>query len=103
MDLQISHYLINIATNLTTIGILKCVTIAPILAKFLGLPHSAKIGKERTRCTPGGAAAGGVAISNTNSIKYIWTITIKKKKKPTWIKNEIIKKNVAFPVKMYVN
>ncbi|PKA62158.1 hypothetical protein AXF42_Ash015042 [Apostasia shenzhenica] len=62
MDLQISHCPVNIATNLTTIGIFKCVTKAPILAKFLGLPPSTKIRKERTSCTAGEASAGGAAI-----------------------------------------
>ncbi|PKA62156.1 hypothetical protein AXF42_Ash015040 [Apostasia shenzhenica] len=62
MNLQVSHCLINIATNLTIIGIFKCVAKVTILAKFLGLPFSAKIGKEKTRCTAGGAAAGGAAI-----------------------------------------
>ncbi|PKA46904.1 hypothetical protein AXF42_Ash021614 [Apostasia shenzhenica] len=61
MDLQISHCPVNIATNLTTIGIFKCVSKAQILAKFLGFPPTAQIGQKRTRCTAGGAAAGGAA------------------------------------------
>ncbi|PKA62154.1 hypothetical protein AXF42_Ash015038 [Apostasia shenzhenica] len=61
MDLQISRCPENNATNLTTIGLFKCVTKARILVKFLDFPPSAHIRQERLRSTAGGAAAGGAA------------------------------------------
>ncbi|PKA46905.1 hypothetical protein AXF42_Ash021615 [Apostasia shenzhenica] len=74
MDIQISHCPKNIATNLTTIGVFKCINKALILAKFLGFPPSAQIGKEMTRCialVEKLSAEQRPKKFNTNSIKYI--------------------------------
>ncbi|PKA62157.1 hypothetical protein AXF42_Ash015041 [Apostasia shenzhenica] len=78
MDLQICHCPENITKNFTTIEIIKCVTKAPILAKFLAFHLQQRSGKKGrvAQLVEQLPADQRPKRFNTNSIIFIWTIII---------------------------